>query len=127
MVNGARHHTVYAHAGQRSPQEQSALWSRAFYVSSREQQLPLSRRPAAQLRRTQCSEPYPCLHRYPQTLWWMRTKSAMHDLTTEVSCHPRARAGPATRARLGQYAGVRPCTAAKKEGGSLVRGTKESD
>jgi transposase len=42
MVNGAGHHTVYAHAGQRSPQEQSALWSRAIYLSSRKQPLSLS-------------------------------------------------------------------------------------
>jgi transposase InsO family protein len=41
--------------------------------------------PATQLRRTQCSEPYLCLHRDPQTLWWVRTKSAMHHLTAEVS------------------------------------------
>src|SRR6266567_3431057 len=69
MVNGAGHHTVYAHAGQRSSQEQSALRSRAFYLSSRKQQLPLSRRPATQLWRTQCSEPHPRLDRDPQT-WW---------------------------------------------------------
>jgi hypothetical protein len=28
---------------------------------------------------------------------------------------------------VGDHARVRPCTAAKKEGGSLVRGTQESD
>src|SRR5438309_11152853 len=33
MVNGAGHHTVYAHAGQYSPQKQSALRSRAFFLS----------------------------------------------------------------------------------------------
>jgi len=30
------------------------------------------------------------LYRDPQTLWWVRTKSAMHHLTAEVSCHPHA-------------------------------------
>ena len=31
MANGARHHTLYAYAGQCSPQKQSALRSRSFY------------------------------------------------------------------------------------------------
>src|SRR6202041_3339606 len=69
VANGSRHHTLYAHAGQCSAQEQSALRSRAFHLPSRKQQLPLSRRPATQLRRTQCSEPNPRLHRDAQTLW----------------------------------------------------------
>ena len=61
VVNGAGHHTVHAHAGQCSPQEQSALRSRAFHLSSRKQQLSLSRRPATQLRRSTMSgtEPMP--------------------------------------------------------------------
>src|SRR5436309_87066 len=88
LVEAAQvHHTVYAHAGQYSPQKQSALRSRAFFLSSRKQQLPLSRRAATQLWWTQCSEPYPRLHRDPQTLWGVRAKSAMHQLTVEVSCH----------------------------------------
>jgi hypothetical protein len=44
VVNGARDHTVYAHSGQCSAQEQSALRSRPFHLSSRKQQLSLSRR-----------------------------------------------------------------------------------
>ena len=39
----------------------------------------LSRRPATQLWRTQCPEPYPRLYRDPQTLWGVRAKSAMHQ------------------------------------------------
>src|SRR4029077_9977983 len=34
---------------------------------------------------------------------------------------------PATPTGVGQHARVRSCTAAKKKGGSLVRGTEESD
>src|ERR1700687_2947242 len=90
VVNGAANHTVYAHAGQRSAQEQSALRPRAFHASSRKQQLPLPRRTTTQLRRTQCSEPDPCLHRDAQTLRWVRAKSAMHQLTVKVSRHPHA-------------------------------------
>ncbi len=30
------------------------------------------------------------LYREPQTLWGVRTKSAMHQFTVEVSCHPHA-------------------------------------
>src|SRR5271156_2768251 len=46
MVNGAEHYTIYTHPRQCSPQEQPALRSRAFHLSSREQQL---RCPAGQL------------------------------------------------------------------------------
>src|SRR4051812_16578944 len=37
------------------------------------------------------------------------------------------RTSPTTCAGVGQHAGVRQSTEAKKEGGSLVRGTEESD
>src|ERR1700737_4758029 len=127
MVNGAGHHPVYAHSGQCSSQKQSALRSRAFHLSSRKQQLPLSRRPATQLRRTQHPEPYPCLHRDPQTLWWVRTKSAMHQLTIEVSWHPHTRAGPATRSRLSQHSCLCGRAEKEKKGGGVICGTQESD
>jgi transposase len=68
VVNGAGDHTVYADSGQRSSQEQPTLRSRAFHLSSRKQQLSLSRRSATQLRRFECQESNPCLHRKPQTL-----------------------------------------------------------
>src|SRR5947208_8752499 len=96
VANGTGHHTVYAHAGQYSPQKQSALRSRAFFLSSRKQQLHLSRRAATQLWWTQCSEPYPRLYRDPQTLWGVRAKSAMHQLTVEVSCHSHPSSLPKT-------------------------------
>jgi hypothetical protein len=120
--------TPYMHTREKwSAQKESALWSRAFHVSSRKQPLPLSRRPATQLWRTQRSEPYPRLHRNPQTLWWVRAKDTMHPLTVEVSCHPRPRTSPATRARLSQYASVCPGAKTKKEGGGFVCGTEEPD
>jgi hypothetical protein len=40
---------------------------------------------------------------------------------------PPERTSPTTCAGVGQHARVRQSTAAKKEGGSLVRGTEESD
>src|SRR6266852_1535968 len=51
----------------------------------------------------------------------------MHQLTVKVSCHPHTCAGSATRERLGKHAWLRERTTAKKEGGSTVRGTQESD
>jgi hypothetical protein len=63
----------------------------------RKQQLSLSGGRATQLRRTQYSESYPCLHWDSQTLWWVRPKGAMHQFTAEISCHPHARTGTATR------------------------------
>src|SRR5690242_18109178 len=41
--------------------------------------------------------------------------------------HPPKRTSPTTCAGVGQYARVRQSTAPKKEGGSLVRRTEESD
>ncbi len=41
--------------------------------------------------------------------------------------HPPERTSPTTCAGVGQHARVRQSTAAKKKGGSLVRGTEESD
>jgi hypothetical protein len=41
--------------------------------------------------------------------------------------HPPARTSPATRKGVSEHARIRPCPAAKKEGGSSVRGTQESD
>ena len=41
--------------------------------------------------------------------------------------HPCARTSAPTCTGVGEHARVRPCTAAKKEGGSFVRGTEESD
>src|SRR5437667_4133867 len=119
MVNGAGHHTVYAHSGQYHPQKQSALRSRAFFLSSRKQQLPLSRRAAIQLWWTQCSEPYPRLHRDPQTLWGVRAKNPMHQLTVEVSCHSHPWARPATRERLGKHAWLRERTPAVAKNGKI--------
>src|SRR5947208_9088804 len=51
----------------------------------------------------------------------------MHQITVEVSCHSHPLARPATRERLGKHAWLRERTAAKKEGGSAVRRTQESD
>src|SRR5437016_937688 len=79
------HHSTFSK--NRHGRFQESKLSRAFFLSSRKQQLPLSRRAATQLWWTQCSEPYPRLHRDPQTLWGVRAKSAMHQLTVEVSCH----------------------------------------
>jgi hypothetical protein len=51
----------------------------------------------------------------------------MYQRSFPVSDHPPIRIGSATGARVGEHARVRQCTAAKKEGGSLIRGTEESD
>src|ERR1035441_1973767 len=57
----------------------------------------------------------------------MLAKSAMHQWSIPVSCHPHGRTGPATRTRVSQHASVREGTARKKEGGGVVRRTQESD
>ena len=64
---------------------------------------------------------------FDQTLWCLLPKRAMHQCSFPVSDHPPLRIGSATGTGVGEHARVRPGTAAKKEGGSLVRGTQESD
>ena len=54
-------------------------------------------------------------------------KTAMHQCSIPVPCHPPARTSPATCPRVGQHARVCQGTAGKKKGGSVVRGTQESD
>ena len=72
------------------------------------------------------SKPRLQLHRNAQTLWPVLAKTAMHQRCLPEPYHPPERTSPATRKGVSEHARVRPGTAAKKEGGSLVRGTEES-
>ena len=127
MVGGSEYHSLYANPRQHPQKEQSVLRPRAFYVSAGKQQLSLPGRTATQLRWPQPAEPHLCLHRDPQTVWRLRTKTAMHRRGFSLSSHPHGRTSPATRTRVGEDSGVRQSAATKKEGGSLVRGTQEPD
>src|SRR5579864_8664854 len=51
----------------------------------------------------------------------------MHQCCLPGPYHPPERTRPTTCAGVGQHARVRQSTAAKEEGGSLVRGTEKSD
>src|SRR2546430_15382330 len=123
MVTGAGHHSLHADAGQCAQKEEPLLRPRTFYLSPRKQQLSLSCGAAPQLRRSQRAEPHLSVYRYPQTLWRVLAKNAMHQRSIPVSRHPHGSACPATRTRGGPHARVREGTAGKKEGGSTVRGT----
>jgi hypothetical protein len=83
--------------------------------------------PATQLWRSGSSESRLQLHWNPQALWPVFATRTMHQCSFPVSHHPPQRTDPATCPRVGQHARVRLCPAGKKEGGSLVRGTEESD
>ena len=67
------------------------------------------------------------LHRDTKEVWPVLAPPAMHQCCLPGSYHPPERTSPTTRTGVGQHAGVRSCPAAKKESGSLVRGTEESD
>jgi hypothetical protein len=127
MVGGSEHHSVYANPRQYPPKEQPILRPRAVYLSAGTQPLYLSRRPTPQLWWSSSSESRLQLHRNPQALWCVLAETAMHQCSFPVSYHPPVRIGSATGTRAGEHARVRHCTAAKKEGGSLIRGTQESD
>src|SRR4051794_13462115 len=60
-------------------------------------------------------------------MWPMLASTTMHQCCLPGPHHPPKRTSPTTCAGVGQHARVRQSTAAKKEGGSLVRGTEESD
>src|ERR1700689_5251607 len=127
MVGGSRQHSLYANPRQHPPKEQSVLRSRAFYLSTGKQQLSLSGRRPTQLRWPQPAEPHLCLHWNPQTLRSGRANTPMHQRGLPLSRHPHGGTSPATRPRVGEDTRVCPCPAAKKESGSVVRGTQESD
>src|SRR5206468_2708459 len=67
------------------------------------------------------------LHRDTQKVWPVLTSTTMHQRCLPRPHHPPKRTSPTTCAGVGQHARVRQSTAAKKEGGSLVRRTEESD
>ena len=79
MVGGSEHHSLHANPRQYPQKEQSVLRSRAVHLSTRKQQLSLSRRAATELWRPKSSEPRLCLHRDSQTLWCVCAKSPMHQ------------------------------------------------
>ena len=67
------------------------------------------------------------LHRDTKKVWPMLAPATMHQCCLPGSYHPPERTSPTTCAGFAEHARVRQSTAAKKEGGSLVRGTEESD
>jgi len=60
-------------------------------------------------------------------VWPVRAPAAMHECGFPMPGHPSARTGAATRTGVSQHARVCQGTAAKEEGGSVVRRTQESD
>ena len=67
------------------------------------------------------------LHRDTQKVWSVLAPTAMHQCRLSGPDHPPERTRPTTGAGVGQHARVHQSTAAKKEGGGLVRGTQKSD
>ena len=57
----------------------------------------------------------------------MLAKTPVHQCCLPVSGYPSVRTCPTARPRISEYTRVRQGTTAKKKGGSLVRGTQESD
>ena len=84
-------------------------------------------RPAAQLWGTSLSEPRLQLHRDTQKVWPVLAPTTMHQCCLPGPDHPPERTSPTTCAGVDQHARVRQSTSAKKEGGSPVRRTEESD
>ena len=60
-------------------------------------------------------------------VWPVLAPTTMHQCCLPGPYHPPERTSSTTCAGVGQHGSVRQSTAAKKEGGSLVRGTEESD
>jgi len=60
-------------------------------------------------------------------MWSMPAPTTMHQRSFSVSEHSPARTRPATRSGITQHARVCSCPATKKESGSSIRGTEESN
>ena len=127
MVSRSEHHSLHADPGQYPPKEEPILWPRAFHLRTGKQSLYLPRRSAPELRGLGSSEPRLQLHRDTQKVRPVRAPNTMHQRCLSGPYHPPKRASSTTCAGAGQYARVRQSTAAKKEGGSLLSGTEESD
>ena len=89
--------------------------------------LSLSCRATTELWWPQLAEPHLRLHWDPQTLWCVCAESAMYQRSIPVSCYSHGRTGPAARPRVSEDARVYRRTTTKKEGGSIIRRTEESD
>jgi transposase len=83
--------------------------------------------PVPQLRWPSLSQSSLQLHRDTKKVWPVLAPATMHQCCLPGSYHPPERTRPTTCARVAQHARVRQSAAAKKKGGSLVRGTEESD
>src|ERR1700733_3199070 len=127
MASRSEHHSLHADPRQHPPKEESILRPRAFYLRTGKQSLPLSCRPIPQLRWPSVSQSSLQLHRVAQKVRPVLTPTTMHQCCLPEPDHPPERTRPTTRAGFGPHARVRQSTAAKKKGGSLVRGTEESD
>ena len=127
MAGRSEHHSLHADPRQYPQKEESILWPRAFHLRTGKQSLSLPCRSAPELRGPSLSESRFQLHRDTQKVWPVLAPTTMHQCCLPGPYHPPERTRPTTCAGVSQHAGVRPSTAAKKEGGSLVRGTEESD
>jgi transposase len=99
----------------------------SIHVRTGKQSLYLSCWPVPQLRWPSLSQSSLQLHRDAQKVRPVLAPATMHQCCLPGSYHPPERTSPPACAGVGPYAGVRQSTAAKKEGGSPVRRTEESD
>src|SRR5579859_4039125 len=127
MASRSQHHSLHADPWQYPPKKEPILRPRAFHLRTGTQSLHLSCWPVPQLRWPSLSQSSLQLHWDTQKMWPLLAPTTMHQRCFPGSYHPPERTSPTTRAAVGEHAGVRQSTAAKKEGGSLVRGTEESD
>jgi len=120
-------YSLHANPRQHPQKAKSLFWSRAFHLRTGKQSLRLSCRSAPELQWPSLSQSSLQLHRDTKKVWPVLAPTTMHQCCLPGAYHPPERTRPTTCAGVGQHARVRQSTAAKKEGGSLVRGTEESD
>jgi len=95
--------------------------------TKRKQSLYLPHRSAPELRRLGSSEPRLQLHRDTQKVWPVLAPTIMHQCCLPGLIIHQNEPARQRDAGVDQHARVRQSTEAKKEGGSLVRGTEGSD
>jgi len=125
-LNGAGDHSVYATRDSALRKNNPLYGPDASPIFPKTNSYLCPAGQPTQLRRFECEESNPRLHRKPQTLRCVVRKRrnaprASTSILPSTCMSPRA-----TRSRLSQLASLRERTTGKKESGSAVRGTQKS-
>ena len=126
MARGTKHHSLYSRERKSCSQHQ-LVRDRKVHLRCRDEQLSMSRRKAAYLRRYQCHKSNACVCGYAEALSRLPAKSAMHQGPLSADRDPCPRTGATTGTRAGDRSGFRDSATPTPESRSTVCGIEEPD